>query len=1044
MNYAADKRREADREFHAMQHSSPVYLVAARCSAPTVRRRLRVEPAILAVAIGAAGCLQTSAVAQRAGADARTSPAASPFVIRDTSDLDPKVPTPESLLGHAIGERPVRYEPMVRYLKALADASPFAKLTESAETHEGRKLYYLTITSEANHARLDRIRADNAKLADPRKLVSPEEGDRIAESLPGVAWLAYSIHGDELSSTDAALQVAYWLVAGADEGTRRLRDELVVHLDPLMNPDGRERYLGQLEHLQGKIPNTDFQGMQHGGLWSAGRGNHYLFDLNRDWLAQVHPETRGRSAAILSWNPHLLVDSHEMGGLDTYLFDPPREPFNINLGPKNLEWRRKFSADQASALDRYGWSYYTQDWYEEWYPGYTNAWANLLGAIGMLYEQAGVDADGVRQASGKILSYSEAVQHHVVSSFANLESLRKNRKDILRDALADRRWLVDATRSGGEVFLIPPPADRDRWDRLGELLTRHGIEYVFATQPFTAATVVDIWGRQDAQRSFPSGTMLIRAAQPHRRLLRAILEFDPHMSDAFLIEERTELENRRDTRLYDVTAWNLCMAYGVNASLAASIEPVATQATWPRPTPGQVRAAGYGYLVDGSNANVMRAVARLLENDCKVRVADKPFKIGGQNYLAGAALLRKHENDETLTDRLREATTDLGVDVRAVDSALCESGPDLGSPHFRLLSPPRVALASQWPLSSTSFGAMWHLLDGELRMRVSPVNIQAIGFMDLRRYNVLILPDTWGADLLAAALPDAIRKSLRNWVSAGGTLIAVGNSAAFLAGKENGLSAVRLRQDVLDKLPAYEAAVQRERDARRVTLDRSKVWANGAARAPSAGDSQASPSQSKVGEAAPATTETGERKPANDPGTPTTNGASERSVATTTASDSLPAAAKGGARSEKGDLEAMQREDAWRRQFSPTGVFLAADIASDHWLTFGASGNAAAAAEDRLPVFYSGSHVFVSEHPVATPVRLAPAGALRLSGLLWPEARERLGDAAYATVERVGDGQIILFATDPAFRGFMEGTERLLLNAVILGPGLGTRQPLPW
>ncbi len=238
--------------------------------------------------------------------------AAQPAAFPDT-DLDPDVPAPAGVIGHEIGAAAVRYDAMVRYLHALDDASEFVTLTPYAETHEGRRLHYLTITSLDNHAKLDAIRADNARLADPRTLDDPSDAAAIIETLPAVAWMSYAIHGDELSSTDAALQVAYRLAAGTDAATRRLRDELVIHIDPLQNPDGRERYLAQLQTLQGKVPNPDYQAMQHAGLWSAGRGNHYLFDLNRDWLPQVHPETRGRAAVIRSWNPHLIVDSHDRG-----------------------------------------------------------------------------------------------------------------------------------------------------------------------------------------------------------------------------------------------------------------------------------------------------------------------------------------------------------------------------------------------------------------------------------------------------------------------------------------------------------------------------------------------------------------------------------------------------------------------------------------------------------------------------------------------------------------------------------------------------------
>jgi len=263
------------------------------------------------LAIMATGCAIGPLTANRARAGDTTGTSQVPRGVAGAGEaklLDPRVPTPESVIGHVVGNGAVRYDQMVRYLQALADASPYVTLTPYAESHEGRTLYFLTITSETNHARLAEIKADNAKLADPRKLAGDQEAERIVASLPGVAWLAYAIHGDELSSTDAAVQVAYQLAAGTDEATRRLRDELVVHIDPLMNPDGRERFLGQLQHLTGKVQNPDYQAIQHWGLWSAGRGNHYLFDLNRDWVPLIHPETRGRAARILEWNPHLVVD----------------------------------------------------------------------------------------------------------------------------------------------------------------------------------------------------------------------------------------------------------------------------------------------------------------------------------------------------------------------------------------------------------------------------------------------------------------------------------------------------------------------------------------------------------------------------------------------------------------------------------------------------------------------------------------------------------------------------------------------------------------
>ena len=942
-----------------------------------------------------AGCVSgplTGRPVRAAEGGAANHPAWSTELARTDASLDPNVPTPESILGHAVGDDAMRYDPMVRYLKALANASSLVTLTPYAMTHEGRTLYHLTITSEANHARLDEIKTDNAKLADPRKLADQEEADRILDTLPGIAWLAYAIHGDELSSTDAAVQVAYQLAAGTDEATVRLRDELVIFIDPLMNPDGRERYLSQLQPLRGKIPSTDNQALQHSGLWSAGRGNHYLFDMNRDWLMQTQPETRGRAAKIIEWHPHLVVDSHEMGSLDTYLFDPPREPINGNLAESVLNWRKRFAGQQAKALDAHGWSYYTQEWYEEWYPGYTNSWTSLLGAIGILYEQAGVNGASVKQEAGQVLTYRESVHHHLVSSLANIESLRADRKAILTDFLAERRWAVSELASGTEVFLVPPPRDEALAHRFTQLLQGHGIELDVAATGFNASDVTDRNGRQVHTRHLPAGTMIVRAAQPHRRLIHSLLDFDPHMTKRFLEEERRDLENHRGTRVYDITGWSLPMAYGLDAYWAGAV-PELPPLVAPTTSVERLQSkGGYGYLLDGASGDLPVALVRLLEAGLKVRIAAEPFMVEGSEYPAGSALLRGHENPDDVQALLANMTDDLQVTVRPVNTALCQSGPDLGGRRFSLLTAPRVAIASQWPVGTTSFGAMWHLFDARMGLRVSPINLQSIAWMDLRRYNVIVLPGTWGSQALSAILDDGARKRLGSWVEAGGTLIAAGSSAAFLANKDRGLSAVRLRRDVLDELPVYEEARQREADARNVRIDPNDVWG----------------SESEM--LSPIVDDDDDEKP--DKASPA-------------------------------DTASLNRIDDWQQLFAPDGVIVAATRDPEHWLCFGTPGGAGPG--DELPVLLSGAHALMARYPVATPVRLsADPDKLRLSGLLWPEARQRWAGSAYATVERVGYGQIILFTSDPIFRGYFEATGRLLLNAVILGPGLGTNQPVPW
>ncbi|MHC4434228.1 MAG: hypothetical protein ACYTBS_20485 [Planctomycetota bacterium] len=475
-------------------------------------------------------------------------------------------------------------------------------------------------------------------------------------------------------------------------------------------------------------------------------------------------------------------------------------------------------------------------------------------------------------------------------------------------------------------------------------------------------------------------------------MLHTLLAFDPHFTDAFLADERKELENRRATRIYDVSSWNLAMAFGLEAYWATKVPKVDSSsgtATLLRSSSKLEDRGDYGYIIDFASSGIYPVLVRLFENECNLRVATKPFQIEGKNYRPGTILLRAHENPKSLFAILEEICDELDTNVHPVDAALSEDGPDLGGRKFELLAAPRVAIASQWPISSTSFGSSWYLLDHELRLRSSAINIQGIGQIDLRKYNVLILPSGNGLDRI---IDDKSLKKIKRWIEEGGTLIASGNSAVFLAAKERGLSSVRLRRNVLKDLSIYREAVQHERSARNIKIDPAQIWG------------------AKVPE-----------KKAEDAKTPREDGKEEG-----TSED----------KDAKEDIEKLKRTDEWQRIFSPAGVFLAGGVNTEHWLGFGL--------EERLPIMFMGSYAFMSRHPASTVVRLADEGQLRLSGLLWPEARDRLANTAYATVESLGHGQVILFAVDPTLRTWLPGTQRLFFNAVLLGPGMGTSQPIPW
>lgn len=886
---------------------------------------------------------------------------------------DPGVATPEQILGFPLGARPLTHAQVERCLRAWADAGRL-RLSTYAMTHEGRSLLYATITSPKNLERIEDIRAAIGKLADPRKLSGDAEARNIIANTPAIAWLAYCIHGDEISGTDAAVALAYHLAASTDAATKALLDELVILIDPLQNPDGRDRYLHELAGFSSRTPTLDVATLQHEGRWPAGRTNHYYTDLNRDWIIAAQPETRGRQQAVTHWNPQLFVDAHEMGPHTTYLFNPAREPFNPNVSPLIRKWWTPFSNEQGQAFDRYGWSYYTREWADFWYPGYSDAWSCLNGAIGILYEQAGTGGAPIRLPTGRILTYREAVHHQIVSSSANLNTLRANRAGVLADFLEQKRAALrgfEADRP--QTFLIPPSENRTRVRRLMECLANQGVEIGVAAGAFPVGACRSSLGEKLDKRDFAPGTLVISRRQPRGAIVGAALDFDPRMTEEFLRSERVEIENRRGSRLYDITGWSLAHCYGIESYWADEVvsAPVTAYAPAPPVAPPEASAPGadkpYAYVIDVADDSWISAAAFLLQAGVSIRVGDKAFRASGRAFEPGSLMIRRHENGPDVALRVRQAALASGAQVfHATTARSPDDTPDLGADRYLLLQRPRVALVSDSPTDSYSVGEIWHLLDHDAGLAVSLIG--GAGGADLRRYNVLVLPE--GAEV-AAHLSE-----LKSWVQGGGTLIAIGSAADALLDEKQGLSAVRARSAMLDKLDEYATAVSLERIAGKAMSQPTTAW-------------------DSVDESLP---------PGADAYEPETK---------------LSAAAL----------------DEWRTLFAPTGVVARGTVDTEHWLAFGAA--------PELPVFVAGTRALLSRQPVQTPVRIAPRERLRLGGLVWPEAAARLGDSAWATVERVGSGQVILFAHSPNFRNAWHGTRRFLVNAVLLGPGCGTSPANP-
>jgi hypothetical protein len=899
------------------------------------------------------------------------------------------VSNPEVVLGFEVGERVASPTQITEVIELWAAQSDRIKVIEYARSHEGRPLHAVFISSADNLSKLDEIKAKVVSLSDARGL-GDDEAAEIIDDLPAIAWMAYSIHGNETSGADAALASIFHLIASIDEDVESMLDNMIVIIDPLMNPDGRDRFAKSLEQYRGTAPNIDDQSLLHTGDWPYGRTNHYFFDLNRDFFFLTQPETRGRVALINQWRPQLMIDGHEMGPQDTFLMGPPRPPLNANIDTDLQKWATIFSREQGAAFDSFGWRYYTGEWFENLYPGYSN-YSEYRGSMHILYEQSRIAEDGVRRPEGTVQSYKEGVHHQFVSTMANLNTLAKHSKEMYSDFWDGRKYNVsDKSIFADRTFVVLANNNHGRMLTLVDRLQTQGVELYTNNKEIKIGKALLQSGEMKKEFTIPSGSLIIPNRQPEAPLIAAILEFDAKLKKSVLIEERQKTLKNGSSIMYDTTAWNLTMMYGlpavtVNEEILDGLSPWET-----RPVTVNVDSNANAWSVDGDDDRSVAFAARLMEQGLNVRITNKSTNFSGKEISRGSVFLTRMDNPGIVDLHkiiLLEASN-LGIKVTSTSSGYGEGDlPDWGGKHFKLLTRPQIAILSQSGFSSYDVGVSWWSIDHHLGIRHSQIDASLIRRSDLRRYNTIIIPNGY------RSVGESERAILSDWVKQGGTIIANGNSAGSLA-SENGIGSVRNIKDTFSKRQDYDIAIQREWLAGIDDIDTSVTLSN---------------------------------------------------IASTDLKYPWVSAAKALTKDE------LVKRDKWQSLFMPSGAMVSGRVDTSHWLSFGST--------DMLPLLYADQPVLMTEGRADAVIRVGnykrnfgakesqtlnwstlPAGqdiTVRMSGLVWPEAAQRIANSAYLTRERVGKGQIILFSGQPNFRGSTLGTNRFWLNAVVYGAGLG-------
>jgi hypothetical protein len=686
---------------------------------------------------------------------------------------DASVPSFSKVLGYLPGERITSHAGILQYFDALsAAAASRIKVFEYGRSWEGRKLIYAVVASESNMKRLAEIRAGMRKLADPGAAADAEAA-RLMATLPATVWISAGVHGNELSSTEAVMLAAYHLLAARkDPLTDNILAHTVVFLVPTQNPDGHDRFVRHFEQNEGIEPDAHPQSAEHIEPWPGGRGNHYMFDLNRDWIALTQPEIRGQVKALLEWYPLVFADLHEMGANSTYYFAPEAAPFNPHLAKDQVAALDWFGRNNARWFDKFGFSYFTRDVFDALYPGYGASWPSYYGSIAMTYEQASSRGLLMRRADETTFHFRETVQHHFVATLATAETAARNREKLLANFRAFRKSAVEEGRSEAvRAYILPRRGDVAAVDKLACLLADQGVEVK------RAAGVVRAAGAE-----YPAASYAIDMAQPAKRLVRTLLDADVKLEEGFVKEQERRRVKKLPDEIYDVTAWSLALMFNVELVSAAS----AVEGQFEIVAPGKFPAgrlthpsATLAFLAPWGSAAQGRLLTGALRQGLRVWSTDKPFVLAGRRYPAGTLIFKVKENGAGLAAKLEALAAATGAEIAGTDSGWVEEGANFGSRHVNELRRPTVALAWDRPVSSLAAGWMRYVLERQYNYPVTPIRVQSLGAADLADVHVLILPDGVAEGYATVLGANGIRR-LKEWVTAGGTLVAAEGALAFL------------------------------------------------------------------------------------------------------------------------------------------------------------------------------------------------------------------------------------------------------------------------
>ncbi|MBB6682684.1 zinc carboxypeptidase [Aequorivita sp. 609] len=655
--------------------------------------------------------------------------------------------SPAEFLGYEIGTHFSRHADVVAYFEHVAENSSLVQYSDYGITNERRRLTYAIISSEENLKNIEKIRTDNLKNAG---IISGNANPEKA-----IVWLSYNVHGNEASSSEAAMNTIYKLLT---EHQDYLQNTVII-MDPSVNPDGRDRYVNWYNQVQAKPYNTSQDATEHKEPWPSGRPNHYLFDLNRDWMWASQVETQQRLKIYNQWMPHLHVDFHEQFINNPYYFAPGAEPYHEIITPWQRDFQHQIGKNNAKYFDENGWLYFTRESFDLLYPSYGDTYPMYMGAIGMTYEQAGhgMAGLGIMNDEDIELTLVDRVAHHTTTGLSTIEVASKQAKTL--NSEFGKFFQNDNLKF--KSFVLKGNADKIK--SLTEMLDRHDIKYGFAdggkVKGFSYSTSKN--ATIDAKDA-----LVVSTNQPKGKMVQVLFEPTTSLSTPIT---------------YDITAWSLPYAFGLDGIASTSLVPA--NSTVKKSAVSNIASPNAaGYIAKWNSLQDATFLSELLKNKIKVRFSEKELGFNGNSFGRGSLIITRSDNktNSEFDTKLIEIANRMERELYASPTSYADELTDFGSQYVHLIKNKKVAMLQGTGTSSLNYGALWHFFETQLKYPITSINTESVGRVKWSEYDVLIIPE----GNYNSILNDDNFKILEDWVSQGGNLIAIGNAVALFEGKK--------------------------------------------------------------------------------------------------------------------------------------------------------------------------------------------------------------------------------------------------------------------